>query len=610
MGGPAVGESGDEALPALLDLVVLPGEVVVPPLTWDEARAALGAADRGARRLVAVPGGRLRRGDIATLAEVVQVAHHDVRLVDAQLLGLRRVRIVQVRRGGPFPEVVVSPVPEPDQLPPLEAERLRAVIAACPEEEGQLDLDATPADLVDQLTPLLSPPLSLRLNFKRAILRTPTLEGRLRLLERQVMVGIDPLGHSSERGTDVDDEIDGPAEGLPEVVRQAIAREEQLACDFNESGRSRLIIRYLRELKWEDPPPPRVSPPEARHLLDEARRLLDEGHGGGHEEAKLKILDRVGDQLWERLHDLPPGTVQGMTGLLFVGPAGTGKTTLAGIAAAATHRHLERIPMGGIDAIGLAGSDRAYLGSGPGQITRRLATGACPGSRVALLFDELEKMARDPSRDPLPVLLALFDPSQAGFVDQFLPVPIPITGMMLMATANDEGAIPAPLLDRMEVIRLAAYTREEQVAIGRAHLLPRLLKGKEITDQVIQLDPEVIESLVFDFPPNEGMRVLEHRLDAVLKRGRRHHMETGKPIRVTVALARAWVGEPVAERRIGFHASSGIPSSRAATSSASQYQHQQHRASLCLSPAGARAIFPGRPSRPTRPATKEGDDRD
>ena len=219
---------------------------------------------------------------------------------------------------------------------------------------------------------------------------------------------------------------------------------------------------------------------------------------------------------------------------------------------------------------------------------------------MALLFDELDKMARNPTRDPLPVLLALFDPNQQGFVDQFLPVPIAIPGL-LMATANDEGAIPAPLLDRMELIRLPAYTREEQVAIGRDHLLPRLLTGKKVTHQVMQLDPEVIESLIFDFPPSEGMRALEHRLDTVLKRGRRHHIETGRPIRVTVALARAWVGEPVAERHIGFHASSGTPSSRGATLSASSTStttNSTARACVCPQPGRGRSSPGGRPARP------------
>ncbi len=227
--------------------------------------------------------------------------------------------------------------------------------------------------------------------------------------------------------------------------------------------------------------------------------------------------------------------------------------------------------MGGIDDVGLAGIDRAYTGSGPGQIVRWLATAATagfPSSRVALLFDELGKMSRNSARDPLPVLLALFDPSQRGFVDQFLPVPISTKGLMLLGTSNIEDDVPAPLKDRLETIRLAAYTREEQVAIGRGHLLPRLMKGKGMTGRVIQLDPEVIESLVFDFPPSEGMRALEHRLVTVLQRARRHRLETGRSIRATVALARVWVGEPAAERQIGFHVS-GIPSSTASPSALS-----------------------------------------
>ena len=107
---------------------------------------------------------------------------------------------------------------------------------------------------------------------------------------------------------------------------------------------------------------------------------------------------------------------------------------------------------------------------------------------MALLFDELGKMSRNSARDPLPVLLALFDPSQPGFVDQFLPVPVSTKGLMLLGTSNIEDDIPAPLKDRLETIRLAAYTREEQVAIGRGHLLPRLTKGRGMTGRVLQSD--------------------------------------------------------------------------------------------------------------------------
>jgi len=168
-------------------------------------------------------------------------------------------------------------------------------------------------------------------------------------------------------------------------------------------------------------------------------------------------------------------------------------------------------------------------------------------------------------------------------------------------TSNIEDDIPAPLKDRLETIRLAAYTREEQVAIGRGHLLPRLTKGRGMTGRVLQLDPEVVESLVFDFPPSEGMRALEHRLATVLQRARRHHLETGRPIRVTVDLARAWVGEPAAERRIGFQVAGGIPSGRAGRPTSSPPSARTvttPRACGCPQPGR------GRPSPGARPVSR------
>jgi ATP-dependent Lon protease len=236
-----------------------------------------------------------------------------------------------------------------------------------------------------------------------------------------------------------------------------------------------------------------------------------------------------------------------------IGAPGTGKTSITGAIAAATGRQLQTFALGGMDDVFLTGIDRSYMHARPGEFMRRLIHSEHPSRWVAVL-DEIDKIDPRPPHSPLATLLAVLDGSlnRALQVDRcYESLRVDLGGVLWVATGNRSEDIPAPLRDRLRVIHMAGYTGEQQIAIGRDYLLPRLLKAHEVGEEV-QVPEETVEILVTGYPPSEGMRPLEQRLSAVVRRALRHHLVTNRPILVTPDLARSWLpsGEP--ERRIGF----------------------------------------------------------
>jgi len=331
--------------------------------------------------------------------------------------------------------------------------------------------------------------------------------------------------------------------GLPPKVQRALLRERKLE-EATGSDRARAAINYILGLNWKPSPRPCID-------LREARRVLDDSHAG-LVEVKEAVLDWLATEEWSRRKGLPAGAGGG-TSLCLIGPPGTGKTTLASTIASASKRYLESFGLAGADTVFLIGSDSAYMGARPGEIVRRLISSGQHPSGLVVLLDEIDKLSRAPVRDPLPVILHLLDPSRNHAVkDQFLDnIDLNFNSTLFVATANEEADIPAPLKDRLRLLRLPGYTRDEQMAIGSAHILPRMLKRLGITNEV-ELGPEVVECLVADYPLTKGMRQLEQRLSTVVSRALRCHLETGKSIHVNAGVARSWVGVGEASKAIGF----------------------------------------------------------
>ncbi len=283
--------------------------------------------------------------------------------------------------------------------------------------------------------------------------------------------------------------------------------------------------------------------------LEAAQRLLDESHSG-LQEVKNHIMDYIARLAWGNQNHMTAGINYT---LCLIGPPGTGKSTIAQTIAQATGRTLIRIPLEAATAAFIQGADRVYTGARPGEILRRLSQMHLRPNQVLFLLDEIDKMSsQDSLYSIFPSVLSLLDPAQnTQWRDQFISeVGIDLSGALFVATANEEGAIPAPLLDRMRIVRIKPYTREEQVQIVRQYILPKQIRLLGLGERVT-VDNGVINTLVYDYSAQDGCRGLEKNMETILTRALRLHLRLNRPIVVDRDMAKSWLGENHSNK-IGF----------------------------------------------------------
>ena len=244
-------------------------------------------------------------------------------------------------------------------------------------------------------------------------------------------------------------------------------------------------------------------------VISKIRKELDKSHFGLE-----KIKDRIIEQLAVRkLSEKQKGQI-----ICFAGPPGVGKTSIAQSIAKAIGRQSERIALGGVkDEAEIRGHRRTYIGSIPGRIMSAVQSAGT--NNPVLILDEIDKLASDYKGDPTSALLEVLDSEQNNkFVDHYIDIPFDLSNVMFITTANDVSAFPAPLRDRMELIELNSYTREEKFNIAKKHLIPKQLDLCGFTAKEVKFTQKAIYSLIDFYTRESGVRTLERTIASILRK--------------------------------------------------------------------------------------------
>jgi ATP-dependent Lon protease len=552
--------SADRTAPVLplRDVVVYPHMAIPLFVGREKSIKALAAAMQDDKRILLLAQRTADTDDpqskdlysVGTLASILQMLKLPDGTVKVLVEGQRRAQVSRFEFSGDFVTAECQTLPEDTETvtDSKELDALSRSILAQFEAYSKLN-KKVPAELLPSLASMDSPGrladtiaahLNLKLEDKQEVLEIADprtrmehvlkqLEGEIDVLqiEKKIRSRVKSQMEKNQREYYLNEQMkaiqkelgeneDGPSE--QEEIAQKIdkagmhkdAKTKALA-EFNKlkmmppmSAEATVVRNYLdwlTQVPWKKRSKTHID-------LEACQKKLDEDHYG---------LDKVKERIVEYL--AVQARMKKLKGpiLCLVGPPGVGKTSLGRSIAEAVNRKFVRMSLGGVrDEAEIRGHRRTYIGSMPGKIVQNMAKVGV--KNPLFLLDEIDKMAMDFRGDPSSALLEVLDPEQnSTFQDHYLEVEFDLSDVMFIATANTLN-IPAPLLDRMEVIRLAGYTEEEKLNIARQYLLPKQMKNNGVRDGELELGDDALTGMIRLYTREAGVRSLERLISKVCRK--------------------------------------------------------------------------------------------
>ncbi len=499
-------------------------------------------------------------GTAAVIHKMIRVPDGTLRIL---VQGLRRIRLDRRLHDDPYLIGEFSEVPEElDDSPEVEALTRNVqmlfgrVIASVPYLPDELELAAANVDDPSALSHLVASTLRLKTEEKQHLLELTDVGARLRelsvilnrelevvelgskiqsqvqsemekgqreyFLRQQLKAIQEELGEGDAEQAELNELRDRLAElDLPEEIRKAVDRElarlEKLPAASAEYGVIRTYVDWIATLPWSATTQDNLD-------LERARTVLDEDHYD-LEKVKERIIEHLAVS---KLRNDASGQI-----LCFVGPPGVGKTSLGQSIARTLERKFVRISVGGVrDEAEIRGHRRTYIGAMPGTIIRAIRD--AESSNPVMLIDEIDKMGADFRGDPASAMLEVLDPEQnRTFRDHYLDLPYDLSKVLFICTANQLETIPAPLLDRMDVIQLGGYTDEEKLGIARKYLAPKQVAQHGLDPEQVSITEKALKLVIREYTREAGVRNLERRIADVCRKAAREVAE-GKTTKIRI----------------------------------------------------------------------------
>ncbi len=510
-----------------------------------------------------------------TIAEIKQLLKLPGGTIRVLVEGLRRGEILEYVEKEPFFKVRIREYYDKKEKSP-EIEALMRNLVDHFEQYVKLSRKISPETVVaivtiedpHRLADLIAAHLNLKIPEKQAILEAIDIRKRLEKLceiiineieilelERRINMRVrkqmektqkeyylreqmkaiqKELGDRDERGNEIEEyrnrikEAQLPPEAEEKALKE-VERLEKMPPMVAESAVIRSYLDWLLAIPWNNETEDRID-------IKEAEKILNEDHYG-----LLKAKERILEYLAVRKLTK---TIKGPI-ICFVGPPGVGKTSLAKSVARALGRKFVRMSLGGVrDEAEIRGHRRTYVGALPGRIIQGLRNAET--RNPVFLLDEVDKMSMDFRGDPSAALLEVLDPEQnSTFSDHYIEVPVDLSHVLFITTANVAYNIPRPLLDRMELIQISSYTEEEKLQIAHRYLLPRQIKENGLQPDQIRIGLNTIRNVIRYYTRETGVRNLERELAGVCRKAAKIIAEgTQQKVTVTPRNLEKFLGIP------------------------------------------------------------------